>query len=184
MKTALTLGKVCAACGKERKSKVLRYDPNTFQPYCDNPYICTPDHPNSAANIIARQKELLMIDFATANDAYKSQLLDSFDPSVVDQIQRLLNYPLTMRIQDPEMAQFMVEYKEEHDFDSMSEVIRYAVQMLMENKGVYLKEHTKLKDEKEKVERTEAAIAEIEQPKPAEPEHNQAPKKDDDDLTF
>ena len=144
----LALGKVCTACGKERKTKALGYHPATLAAYCDNPYVCNEDHPNSAQNLIATQKQTKLITFAEANEAHKDQLLANFDEGTVVKIQKMLTKPITIRIHSPEMAEFIVSFQEESKLDNVSEVIWYAVEMLMQNKGSYLKDHMKRTVEK------------------------------------
>lgn len=144
----LSLGKNCTACGKERKTKALGYHPATLEAFCDNPYVCNEDHPNSAQNLIRTQKQTQLVTFAEANEAHKDQLLANFDEGTVAKIQKMLTKPITIRIHSPEMAEFIVSFQEESNHENVSEVIWYAIEMLMQNKGAYLKDHMKRTVEK------------------------------------
>jgi hypothetical protein len=163
----LTLGKTCTACGKERKGKALRYDPITFDPYCENAYICNDQHPNSPKNLIERQAEFVLVGAEEANEAYKAHLLDVYeDKSVVEQIQKMLTHPITIRILTPAMAKFLIDYAHENETASQSDAIRNCVQTVMDNKNQFVNEHRELEKE-DKKKKTAKAVAE-EVSKPAE----------------
>jgi hypothetical protein len=173
----LALGKVCAACGKERKSKALRYDTESFNPYCDNPYICNDEHPNSVKNLIQNQKETVLVPHEDAVNAYREHLSAVYkDSDIVQKIHRMLTDPITIRVQKPEMAKFLVEFQQENDLDSLSETIRYCVEVVMENRGMFIKEHRDAKAELKRVETVKEAIQEVVKPKDV--------TVPDDDLTF
>lgn len=160
---ALALGKVCAACGKERKSKALKYDPATFLPYCDNPYICSDDHPNSPKNLIQNQKETALFDLAQANEAYRKHLKVQYANSdTVEKIHRMLTHPTTIRIQDPDMAVFLVDLEEELGLDNLSDTIRYCIQVVKENNGVFRKEYQAIAQDKKESEAIDKAIKQVE----------------------
>lgn len=166
----LSLGKVCAACGKERKSKALRYDTTDFNPYCENPYICNEDHPNSVKNLIAKQRETKLIDHDEAVEAYRKHLSAVYEDSdIVQKIHRMLTSPVTVRVQKPEMAKFLVEFQKEHNIDSLSEAIRHCVEVMMENKGVFLLEHKVASQKVREDEQVKDAIATINKPDPVVP---------------
>jgi len=163
--TQLTLGKICAACGKERKGKLLMYDPATFTPYCANPYICCDEHPNSPGNLIERQKEFKLVDADTANEAFKKHLLDVYeDKSVVESIQKLLVKPITIRILTPEMAKFLIDYAEEHGIENQSEAIRSCIQTVMENRGQFVNEYREEKVKKKKIETAKSVVDKLDEP--------------------
>lgn len=172
----LTLGKVCTACGKERKTKVLGYHPSTLAAYCTNPYVCNEDHPNSVANLIASQKETKFITFEEANEAHKEQLLASFDANTVEKIQKMLTRPITIRIHDPKMAEFIIKFQEDSNLGNTSEVFWYAIETLMENKGVYLKDHMQKTVEKKVEAAAKEAVEVFAAPKQEEEE---APKQEE-----
>lgn len=159
----LSLGKVCAACGKERKSKALRYDTTTFNPYCENPYICNEEHPNSVKNLIANQRESKLINHDEAVEAYRKHLSSVYEDSdIVHKIHRMLTSPITVRVQKPEMAQFLIDLQVEKGVESLSEAIRYCVEVMMENKGIFLQDHKVAADNVRSEQAVKDAIAEIE----------------------
>ena len=139
---ALTLGKSCAACGKERKTKYLRYDAETFKPYCENPYICNDLHPNSVKNLITNQTEIGLLTYEQASEGYKAYLMSSYNNGdVVSRIQAILTKPSNIRVQDPEMAKFLVEFQDEQGLKTLSETIRYCVQVVKDNKNQFNNEY-------------------------------------------
>lgn len=171
----LTLPKTCAACGKERKSKALKYDPKTFEPYCDNPYICNDKHPNSTPNIIERRGEAPLITADEANEAYKAHLLDVYeDKSVVEQIQRMLTSPTTVRILEPAMAKFLIDFAQERSYTSQSEALRECVRIVMENKGQFINEYREAVVEQKKEDVAADVVSEIEGKKPKKEEPKDA----------
>lgn len=132
MKSNIILGKSCVACNKERKGRVLRYDPKTLYAYCDNPYICdSEDHPNSELNIVKRGKSLTLISHEEAVEAYKQELLTVHNVDQVKRIQAILTKPVTIRVQDAEMAEFIVKYQNDYLYKSVADVFRVAVLHLM-----------------------------------------------------
>lgn len=150
--SVLTLGKSCAACGKERKSKYLMYDPETLKPYCENPYICNDEHPNSNKNLIKYQKVIQLIGYEDASEAFRLQLMESYknDKDVVSRIQAILTKPSNIRIQDPELAKFLVEFQDAQGFDSLSETFRYCVQVVKDNRNQFINEHREAVEEHRK----------------------------------
>jgi len=177
MNTPLSLGKTCVACGTTRKSKALRYDPTTFAPYCENPYICNDDHPNSVKNLIANQRETPLLKHDEAVEAYRKYLSETYSSSdIVTRIHKMLTDPSTIRIQNPEMARFLLEFQEEKGIKSLSETIRHCIEIVMENRGMFLKEYREAAEEKRKEEVLKEAIEKIE----TVPDEND----DDDELVF
>lgn len=181
MNTSIGLEKFCAACGKERKRRSFLYDPQTMKAYCANPYICNDDHPNSPQNIILRQEEAKLVSYDVANEGHKKLLLETFDATLVKKIKRIMQSPITLRIPDPAMAQFIVESQEELGTVDTSNTIRYFIQIAMENRGIYLKEHKVLAAEKAKTDRTEEAVKELEKPVAPAPVK---PEAKADDFSF
>lgn len=164
MNVQLALGKACTACGKKRKIKVLLYDPETLNPFCENPYICNDQHPNHPINLIKRGRELELIDFGTASEAYKNNLIKSYSPEHAQRISNLINRPINFRINDPEVAQFLMEFMEDRGFDSVSETMRYCIQVIKENRDMMYREYQELRQEHEKEEQTVKTLQEIESP--------------------
>lgn len=164
-----TLGRICAACGVQRKIKSLLYDPSTFAPYCQSAYLCNDAHPNSPKNLILNQRETELISYSDANDAYKKHLISGLQMNEdhVGQVQRLLRNPATLRIQDPKQAEFLVEMMVGMGFTSVSESIRHCIHLVHESQGTMYKEHVQLRVEKERSEKVAEVVKAIETPLPA-----------------
>jgi hypothetical protein len=177
---ALALGSSCAACGAGRKAKNLRYDPQTFLPYCDAPHICNENHPNSHLNLIKRQAVADLVSSEEIKEAYQQHLLENYTNSdAAGKIHRLMLKPTTIRIMDPDMAEYLVNLQEDKGLASLAETIRYCIQVMMENQGTFYKEHQEQAREVEKVEQAAEAVKELEEPQV------EAPKEDKDEgLVF
>jgi hypothetical protein len=162
---ALALGSSCAACGAGRKAKNLRYDPATFLPYCDAPHICNEEHPNSHLNLIKRQAVAELVTSEEIKEAYQKHLLESYTNSdAAGKIHRLMLKPTTIRIMDPDMAEYLVNLQEEKHFESLAETIRYCIQIMKENQGTFYKEHEAKVIEHKKVEKAAEVVKELEGP--------------------
>ena len=174
MSTAL--GRVCAACGVERKKKNIAYDPTDFMPYCDNPYICNEEHPNSPKNLIARGAELKLLSYEEAQAKFADWMATKLpDKELAEKIRRMVMHPISVRIGDPGLAQFILEFQKEFQMDSVSDTIRYCVQKMREARHGYYIDHAKLAQEKAEAERMERVQQEVEEavnskPEPAEDE--------------
>lgn len=123
------LGKHCVACGKMRKK--LMYHPDTLAPYCVSPYICTVHHPNSVDQVLERGKEIKLIDLETAIREHKEKLIENYNREEIDRIRRLVTQPQSVRLSDPEMAEFIVNIMKTESLSSVSEAIRYCVGIAM-----------------------------------------------------
>lgn len=133
LKEVKPLGKTCAACGRMRKSmKSLRYDPNTLLPYCETAYVCNENHPNSPQGIIDRQGELNLVTYDEALDIYRKSLEGEYGSERVRRIKHLLTTPHTVRILDPDMAEFLAEMRDRYHIETVSETIRQCILMLMD----------------------------------------------------
>lgn len=177
---ALALGSSCAACGAGRKAKNLRYDPQTFLPYCDAPHICNEKHPNSPLNLIQRQAVADLVTSEEIKEAYQQHLIENYtDSDAAGKIHRLMLKPTTIRIMDPEMAEYLVSLQEDRNLESLAATIRYCIQIMMENNGVFIKEHKELAKEAKKVEQAAEAVKELEEDAPTP-----APEIDEEGMTF
>lgn len=175
MSTAL--GKVCAACGVERKRKSMMYHPDNFMPYCENPYICNSEHPNSPKNLIARGYELKLLPF---EEAQKWIAFNHPDKERAQRIRRMVARPTTIRIGSPEMAQFLLDLQDRFQFDSISDTVRYCIRKLMEAEEGFFHEYKKLEEEQEEERQFEEVKKEVEQALEAPVQADD----DDDDLVF
>jgi Arc/MetJ-type ribon-helix-helix transcriptional regulator len=182
MSTAL--GKVCNACGVERKKTKVLYDPDQFMPYCEHPYICNDEHPNSPKNMIARGEELKLLELADATEKFHQWLaLNHPDKEKAARIRRMVTQPITIRIGSPEMAQFVLDLQDEFSFSSVSDTIRYCIQAMKESRHGFYSEHKKLADVKQEVARVEEVKKEVEKAVSA-PAPEPQPQPDEEKLVF
>jgi hypothetical protein len=122
-----TLGVQCVACGVKRRHKSLRYHPVNFAPYCENPYVCSDDHPNSPMNLIKSQKQTNLLSYDEAKSLYATSVVSELS----DRVGRLLNNPLTVRITSVDMAEFLVR-QSDLSGQNISELVRSFIQSMME----------------------------------------------------
>lgn len=129
------LGKhTCSACQTPRRTNNLRYDPNTFLAYCKHAEICNTNHPNSPVNIIQRGDALPLLSLTEAEKLYKEKLLiEHPDPEAVVQIRKLLEHPISLRLNNPDLAKYLVNVKKTYNFDSLADTLRYILVTSMEN---------------------------------------------------
>jgi hypothetical protein len=141
---AVALGKTCSACGKERKKRGILYHPETFMPYCDNPWVCNDEHPNSPKNLIARGGELELIELEEAELKFNQQIvLNQPDPEIAQKIRKMVKNPTTVRISDPRTAEFVLELQKKFGFGSVAEAIRYCIETVRENEDTFYKDLVK-----------------------------------------
>lgn len=162
MTNTLALGNRCNACGHERKTRNLRYDPDTFMPYCENPWVCNENHPNSPKNLIKNQKETDLLTYVDATEAHKKHLTGNLNKESMQLIYRIMQKPLTIRIQDPEMAQFLAEFQGKAEKENLSETVRYCIQLVKENAGQFYNDHKEAMVEVHKAQNIEEVIKKVE----------------------
>lgn len=185
---ANALGKVCTACGAERKKKgMILYRSTDFMPFCQDFYFCNDDHPNSPKNVLANQGLTELIPFEQAQEAFKGWLdVHHSDPAQVKKIRQMVERPITLRIGSPELAQFLLDIQSEFNMSSLSDAIRYCIQSVKGNRGQFYTDHKVLKEEKVKQENYEKAAVIEPEPKqvekPAEPKAE--PAKQESDFVF
>lgn len=157
---AVALGKVCSACGKERKKKGILYHPETFMPFCDNPYVCNNDHPNSPVNLIKRGDELKLIPLEEAELKFNQHIvLNQPDKEIAEKIRKMVKNPTTVRIGDPRTAEFILELQKQYAFGSVAETIRYCIELVRENEGTFYM-HTVSESEKKAQHEEDVAVKE------------------------
>lgn len=162
MSNVTALGKICAACHTERKKKGIMYDLTDFMPYCENPYICNDEHPNSPKNLIKRGAELELVSFEEAQEKFQVWLsLNHPDPEIAGKIKRMVKNPTTVRIGSPDLAQFVIETQNKFAFSSVADTIRYFIQLAKDNEGKYYQDYAKAAEEKAEVEKEIETQAEI-----------------------
>lgn len=181
---AVALGKTCSACGKERKKKGILYHPETFMPFCDNPWVCNDDHPNSPKNLIARGGELELIQLEEAELKFNQQVvLNQPDPEIATKIRKMVKNPTTVRIGDPRTAEFILELQKKFAFGSVAEAIRYCIETVRENEDTFYKDYVKAEQEKEADEQEQDIVAELEKvPAEVEEVNKEAAEKAAEEL--
>lgn len=172
------LGRICTACGQERKKKdMLAYHPETFEPYCVSYYFCNDEHPNSPKNILLRQKEIELLPYEVAKEAYGEWVMTHHEnPEKVKRIRKMVASPLTLRLNSPELAEFILDLQQEMEFSSVSDTIRFCIHRMQEEHGGFHQTQEKIKQETREHENIEKVAAAVSAPVSNEPESN------DDDL--
>lgn len=168
----------CAACGTTRKATHLRYDPTTFLPYCQHAEICAPAHPNSPTSILERGQGINLVTLSEAEKLYREKLLiEHPDAEAVEQIRKLLEKPISLRVLSPDLAKYLVQVQKEYSMDTMAETIRYLLSVAMESHGHFYKDRKAVQEEQVKQEIVEKAVKEVERPlpdpEPEEPEQDE-----------
>jgi hypothetical protein len=118
------LNKTCSACSKDRKKNKLVYD-NQFRAYCSRPHECSESNPNSTTNIIKNGK---MTHLLAHDDAVKL-----FSEQANGDTIRLLDSPVTIRLNDIKQAQFIDETCKRLNVTT-SEFIRLLIENALNSK--------------------------------------------------
>lgn len=159
----ITLGKKCAACGTERQIKKVMYHPESLEPYCESPYKCNDDHPNSPKNIIARSEYLVMLPFEEAQKRFLAWLkLNHPDLEETERIRKMCSFPISIRITDVAMAQFLLSLEKKMEFKSMSNTIKYCIESLMNAKDGYYTEKRQIQEKIREQKKTEEIVQSVE----------------------
>jgi hypothetical protein len=110
---ATVLGKVCTACGHERKQKdKLAYHPETFEAYCVSYYFCNENHPNSPKNILKNQGETKLIGYDEAKEKYNKWIDETHEnPEKVKRIRKMVENPMTIRLNSAELLPLFLIFK-------------------------------------------------------------------------
>lgn len=143
MSTATTtaLGTVCTVCNENRKRKGILYHPETFLPYCANPFDCNEDHPNSPDNVAKRAIEhgsveagkMNMLPFDEAEVQFQIWLETHHDAEEAERIRRMTTRPVTFRVGNYEIAEFLLKYQDAVGAKSVSDVVRYCIEQMMDD---------------------------------------------------
>jgi hypothetical protein len=187
------LGKICSACGRERsKTKSILFDPKTLQPYCESPYICNTEHPNSIPNLLDRGAELKLIPLSEAQKLFKEHLIKTVgDPTKIARIRSMVDKLMTIRIGDPGLATFILELQSAYKLSSVSDAIRYCIQTMKDNQGQFYSDLKVIEEKKEEEQKEQEAIsfvADLEPEPEPEPIKESVPSSDDnsdvDEIDF
>ncbi|MGG3907241.1 hypothetical protein [Geobacillus stearothermophilus] len=119
----------CSACGRELTKKDVLYTEDR-QPFCRNPFECSDDHPNSAKNIIERQGTVRMY----SEEELERNILDILEISdeMKERIVKLATKPQSIRLSRVDIAYYLLRLQETKGFSSLSEAIRYCIQLAMQ----------------------------------------------------
>jgi hypothetical protein len=128
----------CTACNKELNRKEVVFTDDK-KPYCQNPFQCNDNHPNSVANILARggavnlyTEEELEMNFFDMN---------SISPEMKDRILKVATKPQSIRLSKYEIAHYLIALQEENKLASISEAVRYCVQIAMSVEPIGRQQH-------------------------------------------
>ena len=119
----------CQVCEKPLKKKEARYD-EYGRVYCNNPFDCSEEHPNSPQNIVKRGYAYALYDHKT----YASRKLEGFDELDDEtklKLERIVKKPQSIRINDYAIAYYLLTLKEQYGLSSLSEAIRHCVSYAM-----------------------------------------------------
>src|SRR5213079_2289087 len=174
------LGKICTACGQERKKKdMLAFHPETFEPYCVSYYFCNEEHPNSPKNMALNitkyppYGEIQLLAYDEAKEKYESWVMTHHEnPEKVKKIRKMVSSPMTLRLQEPGLAEFILDLKEEMQFSSVSDTIRFCINRMQEEHGGFHHKQAELKQEAREEKNLQEVAAAPLQPK------SQAPNDD------
>lgn len=177
------LSRVCKACGKERKKKgLIMYTEDTLTPYCNNPYICNDKHPNSPANLVTRHSVVELIPYETASIIMEERLKSKYaDRGIYDMVAKILETPSTVRISEPEMAEFLVGIMLEYGFESKSDAIRYCIQEAMLNHKEIDMKQRQLEKAVERTEQMKETLSDLEETKQEESKEKKQELKEEVD---
>lgn len=119
----------CTACRREISRKEAIYS-EAKDPYCVNPFICNEDHPNSPANIIARNAAVKMY----SEEELETNLFDrlKLSPEMRERILKIATKPQSIRLSKYDIAYYLIRLQEAKELTSISEAVRYCVLQTMQ----------------------------------------------------
>lgn len=166
----------CTACHKELAKKEVFFTEDRL-PYCGNPFTCHEDHPNSVKNIVARGGAVELY----TEDELETNLFQNLDVSdeMKERIMKIATKPQSIRLNKVDISHYLIQLQENKDLSSLSEAIRYCVQLAMETEPI----DAPMKDEAEPMEDAPEAPPER-GIKISVGSGNIKPQDDDDDMTF
>jgi hypothetical protein len=118
----------CVACEKELNKKDLLYTEDK-QAYCVNPFTCTEEHPNSVKNILSRGAAVRLFN----ENELEENLFDKLAVSdeMKERITKAVSKPQSIRLSKVPIAHYILAKQEEEGLASISEAIRYCVEIAM-----------------------------------------------------
>lgn len=119
----------CTACDKELIKKDTVFTEGKA-PFCNNPFECNDMHPNSAAAIVSRGGAIKMYSEADLDNVLFSNL--NVPEKTKERIIKVATKPQSIRLSKMDIASYLVQLQEEHEMASLSEAIRYCVNIAMQ----------------------------------------------------
>jgi hypothetical protein len=118
----------CLACSKELAKKDVVFTEDKH-PYCSNPFTCNDLHPNSVHNIIARGAAEKMF----TEEELETSIFDrlAITNEMKERIMKIASKPQSIRLSKYEIAYYLLQLQEVKELASISEAIRYCVNLAM-----------------------------------------------------
>lgn len=133
MQTKLEFNNKCTSCGAARRKEDLVYSKDDIKPYCANINVCNADHPNSYTNVLTRGGVIEdMINFKEAQTKFTERIMAQATPEQ-KQVIKMMQSPTTLRIEEYDLAQHLIDYKEKHKIQTITETFREIVREHMES---------------------------------------------------
>lgn len=134
----------CLACHKELGKKEVVFTEDKH-PYCINPFACSNTHPNSVANIVARGGAIKML----SEEELENNLFNRTDISdeMKDRIMKVATKPQSIRLSKYEIAHYLLQLQEVKELSSISEAVRYCVNLAMEMEPIRTEQETTMEKE-------------------------------------
>jgi Arc/MetJ-type ribon-helix-helix transcriptional regulator len=103
----------------------------------------------------------------------------------------MVERPISIRIGSPDMAQFLVALQDEQNFSSISDAVRYCVQMVMNHNEEYFNQYKEMQTQIQKERYDQEVAKELEKktqveptPEPVKGSPALEPAADDEELVF
>lgn len=163
----------CSACGRELTKKDVLYTEDR-RPFCRNPFECNDEHPNSVKNIIERQGTVQMY----SEEELERDILENLEISdeMKERITKLATKPQSIRLSRVDIAYYLLRLQETKGFSSLSEAIRYCINLAMQVEPM---EHTFTEEPVTEEEKTE--VIKVTDVPPAPPKIN---TKNEEEFVF
>lgn len=118
----------CVACNKELSKKEVLFTENK-EPYCVNPFTCNDEHPNSVKKILARGAAVKMF----TEDELEENIFDKLSVSdeMKERIMKVAGKPQSIRLSKLDIAHYLVQLQDSKELASISEAVRYCVNVAM-----------------------------------------------------
>lgn len=118
----------CTACNQELNRKEVVFTEDKL-PYCPNPFACNDNHPNSVQNILARGAAVKLFTEVELEDNIFDRL--NITDEMKDRILKVATKPQSIRLSKYEIAYYLLALQEDKGLSSISEAVRYCVNLAM-----------------------------------------------------